>query len=89
MALKNKNQSISLSAQSVIDLNGGEMSIAYFNATVDSVNSENINIGRTISNNAAYREHRTECLEDQTAFEDAVYAIVDSMTPKESTNETV
>jgi hypothetical protein len=35
MALKNKNQSISLSAQSVIDLNGGEMSIAYFNATVD------------------------------------------------------
>jgi hypothetical protein len=65
MALKNKNQSISLSAQ------------------------KNINIGRTISNSAAYREHRTECLEDQTALEDAVYAIVDSMAPKESTNETI
>lgn len=85
MALENKNQSISLSAQSVVN---GE-TFCIFNASIDSVNLDNVSINRTILSNAGYREHRTECLADQTAFEDAVYAIVDSMTPKETTVETI
>ena len=85
MALENKNQSISLSAQSVIK---GE-TFCMFSASIDSVNLNNVSIGRSILNNAGYREHRTECLADQTSFEDAVYAIVDSMTPKETTDETI
>ena len=85
MALENKNQSISLSAQSVIK---GE-TVCMFNASIDSVNLNNVSISRSILNNAGYREHRTECLADQTAFEDVVYAIVDSMTPKEARSETI
>ena len=89
MALENKNQSISLSAQSVISIADDEVVVLYLNATLDSANPGNMSINRTIADNAIYREHRTECLADQTAFEDAVYAIVDSMTPKEAPNETI
>ena len=85
MALENKNQSISLSAQSII----GDKVICFFNAVVDSANTDNMSINRSITDNEGYRKHRTECLADQTAFEDAVYAIVDSMTPKEAANETI
>ena len=85
MALENKNKSISLSAQSVIK---GE-TFCMFSASIDSVNLNNVSIGRSILNNAGYRENRAECIADQTAFEDAVYAIVDSMTPKEARSETI
>ena len=85
MALENKNQSISLSAQSAIK---GE-TFCMFSASIDSVNLNNVSIGRSILNNAGYRENRAECIADQTAFEDAVYAIVDSMMLKEGANEVV
>ena len=96
MALKNRNQSVALSAQSVLMVADKsepekmvEVPILYFNATVDSTNQGNMSINSAIANSELYREHRTECLADQTAFEDAVYAIVDSMTPKEGANEVV
>lgn len=89
MALKNKNQSISLSAQSVISIADDEVVVLYLNATLDSANPGNMSINRIIVDNAIYREHHTECLADQTAFEDAVYAIVDNMTTKEAANETI
>ena len=96
MALKNKNQAISLYAQSVVSTpdkddpsKNVEVVALYFNATIDSAATQNMSINRVFSDSALYREHRTECLADQTAFEDAVYAIVDSMTPKEARSETI
>ena len=96
MALQNKNQVMSLYAQSVVSVpdkddpsKNVEMIALYLNATIDSAAPQNMSINRVFADSALYREHRAECLADQTAFEDAVYAIVDSMTPKEATNETI
>ena len=96
MALKNKNQAISLYAQSVVSTpdkddpsKNVEVVALYLNATIDSAAPQNMSINRVFSDSALYREHRTECLADQTAFEDAVYAIVDGMMLKEGANETI
>ena len=54
-----------------------------------ALENKNKSISLSFLNNAGCRENRAECIADQTAFEDAVYAIVDSMMLKEGANETI
>lgn len=85
MALQNKTKSINLTANSVVD----GVNVAMFSANFGSQNLENMAPMRTILDSAAYRANRSEVMQDQTDFEVEAYALLDSMTPKESTNETI
>ena len=54
-------------------------SIAIFNATISTLNPDNITYNMTIVNQALYRANRAQVREDQYEFEDALYAEQDSM----------
>ena len=85
MALLNKTKSINLTANSAVD----GVNVAMFSANFDSQNLENMAPMRSILDSVAYRANRSEVMQDQTDFEVEAYALLDSMTPKESTNETI
>ena len=85
MALLNKTKSITLTANSVVD----GVNVAIFSANFDSQNLENMAPMRSILDSVAYRANRSEVMQDQTDFEVEAYALLDSMTPKEATNETI
>lgn len=78
MALTNSTQSISLTAQSVV----GSETICYFTATIESGDPDNVQFGRNIVTGSTYRDNRAQCATDQSAFEDAVYSVVDQLKAK-------
>lgn len=62
-------------------------SIAVFNATISTVNPDNITYNMTIVNQALYRANRTQVREDQFEFEDALYLEQDTMLNSMTTTE--
>ena len=85
MALQNKAKSINLTANSVVD---GAI-VAQFTANIENNSPQAMAPVRTIFDSIAYRANRSEVMQDQSDFEVEAYALLDSMTPKESTDETI
>ena len=73
--LMNKTETRSINAYGYV----GEKQVCIFSATIDSQSPENMDVTRSIIDRAAYKENRTQMMKDQTAFEDAVYALQDEM----------
>lgn len=74
--LKMKNNHLTLSGTSEID----GVPIKEFNAKIDFENPDNVQIQAPyISNQDLYRENRAQVRQDETAFEDFVYAMQDKV----------
>lgn len=71
----NTKERISIIGESIID----DISVAGFNATIDSNNPANMNISVYQNNKEAYKKNRVQARADQASFEDMAYAKQDEM----------
>lgn len=81
--LANFRKKITITGQSVIELTENEQSVQKvaegYSATIDSNNPEDITFSSWQQDKALYKANRVVCRKDQGDFEDAVYAIQDTM----------
>lgn len=72
-----------LSISKSITLNGTSsfdgISVQGYQAILDSETPENIQLSNWINDYASYKIHRTECANDRTEFEDAVFKLQEEM----------
>ena len=82
-------KSITYTGQSLID---GVVAEQY-SATINSNNPKDLTISSWQTDGALYKEHRTECRQDQANFEDMVYAeqdkLIAAMPTEDETDEEV
>ena len=69
------NKTVTISGTSQIDGRTAET----FNATIDSVNPENMNMSSYISDSKTYRDNHTQCEKDAAEFRTKVFEIQDEM----------
>ena len=70
MALKIA-KNMNLNGQCVID----GIVVETYTANINQENPDGMTIVRSILNNSMRKEHRSECIADQVAFEDEAYAL--------------
>lgn len=80
--LMQTTKKVTITATSVVEIEGKKVVLENYNATVDSENPENMSINRFFTTSEAkelYRDHRAECRADYTAFQTEAYALQDEM----------
>lgn len=63
----------------------GDLFVENYNATIDTSNLQNVQIQSYISDQAQYKENRTQCRQDRAKFEDEIYALQDEMIAEQNT----
>lgn len=80
--LGQKTKKVTITAISTTEIEGKEVVLENYTATVDSENPENMSMSKffpTAEARELYKEHRAECREDYAAFEENAYALQDEM----------
>ena len=69
------NKSITLVGNSKV----GDVTVKVFDAKINESDPENLSLNNYVTNYDLYKANRTAVTADQTAFEDAVYALQESL----------
>lgn len=83
MALKT-NKNITLTGQSMIN----NSQVVYMSANISTDGNSNGSITTTITDQTTYAANKTECRQDISDFETAVYAAQDEITSSTTTTST-
>ena len=73
---------VTITATSVVEIEGKKVVLESYTATVDSENPENMTMSKffpTTEAKGLYKDHRAECREDYAAFQTQAYALQDEM----------
>lgn len=80
--LMQTTKKVTITATSVVEIEGKKVVLENYNATVDSENPENMSMNRFFTTSEAkelYKDHRAECRADYTTFQTRAYALQDEM----------
>lgn len=83
MALEGKKQTINMNNYSVFN----STRVVQFYANINSDTPENMDVGRVIIDQAAYKANRAAIMDDQIIFENDAYAMQDQMIAEKAATE--
>lgn len=67
----------------------GEIRVCSFYANLNGDTPENMDIGRSILDQVAYKANRTAVMKDQAAFEEYAYSVQDGLIAEKNIEEVV